>query len=108
MIVTTRLSGSSRNRAKPLNNLINIGLRSGRVILERLAHGRQMRRRRPAAAANDSHAGVPGQSSILRHQVRRTAVLDLAIDKLGDPAVPFGYQNIPGIGLIVHGENSAD
>ncbi len=77
---------------------------SGIMIEQSAVHGGKMQRRGATAAANDPRTTVARQSSILSGQFRCPGVLYLAIDKLWNPAIGLGNENVFVFGMGSHGE----
>src|SRR5690242_14208136 len=79
--------GQSRYRSEPL-----LDQRDRRPLLrdmgiERAPHGREMRGRRAAAAADDAGAGIAGEPRIVGHQFRGAGIVDVPVMIFGDAAI---------------------
>ena len=71
-------------------------------------HRGKVHRSRTAATSNYPRPAIARETRILGHQFRRSAVLDLTIDKLRDTAVCFGDQNIRLLGVRAYCKQGAD
>ena len=78
------------------------------MILQRLAHRRQVLRSGAATSTDNSCPGIASQLGVLGHQFLCPAIADLAIYKLRDTAIGFGHQHVIFCQVSTHSENGAD
>src|SRR3954449_5398265 len=68
--------------------------------VEGTAHGRDMHRRRAAAAADYPSPAVARETRVVGHDLRRAAVADVPVAIFRDAAIPLGNQGGGGTGRI--------
>ena len=84
-------------------NLIEAGARAGGVVFQRGAHGADMGRHRPAAAADQPCAGVAGEPRVVGHQFRRAVVVDMAVDIFRDAGIGLGNDEMQFGDILLNG-----
>ena len=61
-----------------------------------LAHGLEVDRRRAAAAADHAGTGIAGKSGVGGHDLRRAAIVDMAVAILRNAAIALGDDDVVG------------
>ena len=75
---------------------------------QRHRHRLDVPRRRAAAAADDARAGIARQAGVVRHDLGRAVVADLAVVIVRQAAVALGDDHIAGLGGARQAEHALD